>query len=121
MHRERGDRLVLLTSSSPYLSRHVQAELDLDDFICTRFEVINGVHTGKPERPMAFGPGKVTLARAMADREGVDLADCHFYSDSMSDLPMLEAVGHPVVVHPDHKLNRLAKRRGWLVQDWGAA
>lgn len=117
-HRSLGHRLVLLTSSSPYLSVHVAEDLGLDGFLCNRFEVEDGVHTGLPIEPLCYGAGKVTLARAYADRHGVDLADCTFYSDSMSDAPMLAAVGHPQVVSPDPRLKRHARRAGWPILDW---
>jgi HAD superfamily hydrolase (TIGR01490 family) len=112
-HRVAGDRLVLLTSSSNYVSELVCGELGLDDKICNSFEVdANGCYTGKPVEPLCFGPGKVSLAEKYASNFGLTLADCSFYSDSLSDLPMLEAVGRPVAVHPDPRLRRAARRRG---------
>ena len=57
----------------------------------------------------------------MVEASGVDLSRCTFYTDSMSDLPVLEAVGRPVAVHPDPRLRREASRRGWEIADWQQA
>lgn len=119
-HRGAGHRLVLLTTSSNYLSAHMAAQLELDDFVCNRFEVRpDGRFTGEPDGELCYGAGKLVKARAYADAHGVSLADCAFYTDSMSDLPVLEAVGEPVAVNPDPRLRRHAAGRGWRIEDWG--
>ena len=119
-HRAAGDRLVLLTSSSNYVSELVCRDLGLDDYLCNRFEVdANGCYTGRPIEPLCFGSGKVELAARHAERSQLSLADAVFYTDSISDLPMLEAVGRPVAVHPDPRLRRAAKQRGWEIVEWG--
>ncbi len=119
-HRAQGERLVLLTSSSPYMSEAASEALGLDDWLCNRFVVEDGRFTGDTHEPLCFGAGKVTHALAYAEARGVTLADCAFYTDSMSDLPLLEQVGRPVVIAPDPRLAREAKRRGWVVEDWGS-
>ena len=120
-HRAAGDRLVLLTSSSNYMSELTCADLGLDDFLCNRFEVdADGRYTGRAVEPLCYGPGKVVMATRYAAAHDATLADAVFYTDSIADLPMLEAVGRPVAVHPDPKLRRVAQRRGWPVVDWGA-
>ncbi|MBU8898222.1 HAD family phosphatase [Corallococcus sp. M34] len=119
-HRSEGDRLVLLTSSSGYLSDLVAKELRLDAVLCNRFEVgSDGLHTGRPLGPICFGDGKRTHAEAYARAVDVPLSACAFYTDSFSDMSVLTVVGRPVVVHPDHRLRREAQRRGWPVVDWG--
>jgi HAD superfamily hydrolase (TIGR01490 family) len=119
-HRAAGDRLVLLTSSSNYVSELVCRDLGLDDYLCNRFEVdARGCYTGRPIEPLCFGSGKVELAARHAERSQLSLADAVFYTDSISDLPMLEAVGRPVAVHPDPRLRRAAKQRGWEIVEWG--
>jgi HAD superfamily hydrolase (TIGR01490 family) len=119
-HRAAGDRLVLLTSSSNYVSQQVRQDLELDDFVCNRLETdAEGRYTGRAIEPLCFGPGKVELANRYAERLGARLSDATFYTDSHSDLPMLEAVCDPVVVHPDPRLRREARRRGWREVDWG--
>jgi HAD superfamily hydrolase (TIGR01490 family) len=121
-HRARGDAIVLLTASSLYLSELVAEELGLDDVLCNRFEVdAAGAHTGRPVGSLCFGAGKLGYAEAYARQRGVSLADCWFYTDSYSDFPVLERIGHPVVVNPDPRLRREAERRGWPVEWWGEA
>lgn len=117
-HRKRGHLLVLLTSSSPYESELARQQLGLDHSISTRYEVRDGRFTGEVVPPICFGEGKVTLAESFAEERGVDLGASFFYSDSITDLPMLERVGYPRVVGPDLRLRREASRRGWPVLDW---
>jgi phosphoserine phosphatase len=83
--------------------------------IGTRGEIVDGVYTGRLAGPFCYGRGKVEAIAELARWEGLDLAQCYAYSDSASDLPMLEAVGHPVVVNPDGRLERHARRHGWPV------
>jgi HAD superfamily hydrolase (TIGR01490 family) len=118
-HRDRGEACVLLTASSLYLSELVRADLGLDDVLCNRFQVRHGLHTGEPEGGLCFGAGKLRYAEEYARGRGVSLGECTFYTDSYSDLPVLERVGRPVVVNPDRRLQRLARRRGWRVVEWG--
>ncbi len=120
-HRTRGDVLALLTSSSTYLSAPVQAELRIEHSLCNRFEVVDGRFTGKPLGTLCFGPGKLAHARTLADQLGERLEDAAFYTDSASDLPVLEVVAVPVAVNPDPQLARIARKRGWRIEDWGAA
>jgi HAD superfamily hydrolase (TIGR01490 family) len=119
-HRKSGDKLVLLTSTSIYMAEAVARELGFEDSLCNRFEVDEqGVYTGRPLGEICFGKGKLTLARAYAEQHGVDLQACSFYTDSIADSCVLEAVGRPVAVNPDPRLKRLARTRGWPVADWG--
>jgi HAD superfamily hydrolase (TIGR01490 family) len=117
-HRERAHRLVLLTSSSAYEAERAIEHFGLDAALCTRFEVRDGLFTGAVERPLCYGEGKVALAEAHAKEHGVDLDESYFYTDSITDRPMLERVGHPRAVHPDPRLRLLALRRGWPTLDW---
>ncbi len=73
------------------------------------------VYTGELEGPFCYGEGKVAVMQAIALEQGYDLAACYAYSDSASDLPMLEAVGHPVAVNPEPELRLIAQERGWPV------
>ena len=119
-HKSAGDRVVLLTSSSVYLGRCVQEFLGLDDILTMRFCVEDGCFTGEIDT-LCYGSGKVDVAREWADREGIDLATSWFYTDSITDLPMLEQVGRAMVVQPDPRLSRAARRRGWPILDWSEA
>jgi HAD superfamily hydrolase (TIGR01490 family) len=118
--RTEADACVLLTSSSNYLAELVCDELLLDGVLCNRVEVDDaGFHTGRTVGPVCFGRGKLTHAVAEADRRGAALNECSFFTDSFSDLPVLEAVGRAVAVNPDRRLKRTALKRGWEVVDWG--
>lgn len=120
LHRQAGDRLVLLTSSSNYLSELVAKDLELHAVLCNRIEVnAQGRHTGRSVGRVCFGAGKLAHAQGFAGAAEVRLDACAFYTDSYSDLPVLERVGRPVAVNPDHRLRRHAARRGWEVVDWG--
>ena len=117
-HRRAGDLLVLLTSNSHYIGGAAAEALDIPEVRANRFEVRDGLFTGKTIEPLCFGAGKITHAEALASSLGVSLSTCTFYTDSHSDLPLLERVGFPVVVHPDPRLARAARQRGWRTEDW---
>jgi phosphoserine phosphatase len=78
-------------------------------------EVVDGHYTGRAGGPFTYREGKAQAIRELAEREGIDLAESWAYSDSESDLPMLRAVGHPVAVHPDKVLARVAREEGWEI------
>jgi HAD superfamily hydrolase (TIGR01490 family) len=117
-HRAEGHTLALLTSTSIYLAQPVLTELRIPYALCNRFEVLDGRFTGRTDGALCFGAGKLLHARALAAELGERLEDATFYTDSISDRAVLEAVGHPVAVHPDPRLHRLARRRGWAIEDW---
>lgn len=124
LHRQQGHLLVLLSTSSSYQAKIASETWGLDDYIANRFPAgDNGLLTGDFAKPLCYGEGKVTLAKRWIQGRGVDLKDCFFYSDSYSDLPMLQNVGNPRVVNPDPKLRSYAKSIGWRILDWqqGAA
>jgi HAD superfamily hydrolase (TIGR01490 family) len=119
-HRGAGDRLIMLTSSSNYLSQLAAAELRFDAVLCNVLQVGgDGLHTGLVDGRVCFGEGKLVHARAEAMHAGGSLDDAFFYTDSFSDLPVMEAVGTPVAVNPDPRLRRHAARKGWRIVDWG--
>jgi HAD superfamily hydrolase (TIGR01490 family) len=117
-HKEKGDLIFLLTSSSNYLSAPLGDTLQIDGFLANRFEVHDGRFTGRPVLPFCYGPGKVAHAAVVAEKLSVPLRECAFYTDSYSDVPMLEAVGEPVAVDPDRRLRRHALKRGWRIEHW---
>jgi len=118
-HRAEGHALVLLTTSSPYLSRAVQDDLGLDAYGCTSYEVgDDGRFTGGVLRPLCYGPGKIEHAERLGEELGLDVDHSFFYSDSYTDRAMLGRVEHPRVVNPDPRLRRLARRREWPILEW---
>ncbi len=119
-HRAAGERLALITSSSQFLAGPAAAALGLDHALSNVLLVEGDRFTGRMAEPLCFGAGKVAHAEALAAATGHSLADCAFYTDSYSDLPLMQRVGRPVAVHPDPRLRRAAQRQGWPVVDWGA-
>lgn len=117
-HRQQGHELVLLTSNSQYQSEVFVQHLKLDHALANSFEIVEGRLTGTARKPLCFGMGKVALARDWSKLRGMRLDQSYYYTDSFSDVPMLEAVGHPRVVNPDPKLRLEAKRRNWPIEDW---
>ncbi len=115
-HRGDGRRVVVISASPEEIVRPLCRYLGIDDVIATRSAIDDeGRYTGELEL-YAYGPGKAEAMREMARQEGIDLSASYAYSDSITDLPMLEAVGHPVVVNPDGELAEIAEERGWEVR-----
>lgn len=122
MHREQGDAVVLLTSSSNYIAELVAAELACDTYASNRFPVDErGCYTGEAQEPLCFGAGKIHYAREIAATFEASLATSYFYTDSYSDLPLLKLVRYPRVVHPDPRLRREAITQRWEILDWDEA
>ncbi len=117
-HRRQGHLVTLISASTPYVVGPLAKHLGIEEYLPTRLEVVEGRFTGKIIEPGCYGPGKVHWAREFAQRHGADLAQAYFYSDSYSDLPLLEAVGHPVAVNPDSRLKSLAAQRDWPVESF---
>jgi HAD superfamily hydrolase (TIGR01490 family) len=114
-HRSAGHDIALLSSSTSYLAEPLARDLDVDHLLVTRLEIVDGRFTGKPIVPVCYGPGKVHWAKAFAAERGIDLGESFFYTDSITDLPVLELVGHPRIVNPDRLLRRTARKRGWPI------
>jgi HAD superfamily hydrolase (TIGR01490 family) len=118
-HRRAGDLLAIVTGASRYVATPVARALEIDHLVASELDVdAAGRFTGRFVAPLCYAQGKLARARALAERQGFRLEDASFYSDSISDLPLLEAVGEPVVVNPDPRLRRLASARGWRVERW---
>jgi HAD superfamily hydrolase (TIGR01490 family) len=116
-HHAAGRDVVLVSSSGEEVVGPIGDMLGADSVVATRMVVVDGRYTGEIEF-YAYGEGKAVALRTLADEHGYDLARCYAYSDSATDLPMLEAVGHPHAVNPDRALRRAATERGWPVLDF---
>jgi HAD superfamily hydrolase (TIGR01490 family) len=117
-HRRQGHVLAILSSSTPYVTEPLARHLGIEHVLCTRLSVRDGRLDGTHVRPACYGAGKVHWAESFARERGIDLAHSWFYSDSYSDLPMLERVGVARVINPDARLRRHARRVGWEVAQW---
>jgi len=119
LHRERGDLLAIVTGASPYAARPLGRRLGIPHVVASELEVDErGLFTGRFSPPLCYGVGKVERATVLAEQHGFRLDEATFYSDSCTDLPLLEAVAEPVVVNPDPRLRRIARARGWRVEAW---
>jgi len=114
-HQDAGRAVYICTAASQAIAELLAHVLRFDGAIGARYEAIDGVYTGNPGGPFTYREGKAEAIRELADRERLDLAASWAYSDSESDLPMLRAVGHAVVVNPDGELATIARAEGWEV------
>jgi HAD superfamily hydrolase (TIGR01490 family) len=118
-HRAAGAVIAVVTSSTRYAASPLAQELDISHVICTQLEVDDaGLFTGRLVQPMCFGEGKAWLAEQWALSVGADISQAFFYTDSISDVPLLQAVSHPVAVNPDPLLLRLARKNAWRIENW---
>ncbi len=115
MHHEAGRDCWIVSASPIELVEPLARALGMEGAIATRSEVADGVYTGRLDGPFVYGEGKAEAMEKLAAERGYDLRLCYSYSDSASDLPMLEMVGHPVAVNPDAPLEAVAHQRGWPI------
>jgi HAD superfamily hydrolase (TIGR01490 family) len=114
-HQDAGQPIYILTAASQEMADLLARVLAFDGGLGSRSEVVDGRYTGRPAGPFNYREGKVVSMREVAERDRIDLAASYAYSDSESDLPMLRAVRHAVVVNPDAALRRIALEEGWEV------
>jgi len=117
-HLAAGQRVWLVTATPVELANILARRLGLTGALGTVAETSDGVYTGRLVGGLLHGQAKAAAVRALAEREGLDLARSSAYSDSSNDLPMLELVGHPSVVNPDGELLRQARSRNWPVHEF---
>lgn len=115
-HREAGHVVALVSGATRYVSQPLADYLGVAHVMHTQLEVRDGRFTGRVIEPICFGEGKIYWLQQWIEREGIDLARSHFYTDSVTDLPLLELVGHPQVVNPDLLLYGHAIRRRWPIR-----
>lgn len=115
-HQDAGRPVFIVSAAGNGVVEALAQVLGMDGGIGTRYEVdAEGSFTGRLDGPFVYGDGKVAAMREFAARHGIDLEESYAYSDSLSDLPMLRAVGNPVAVNPDPALNEIAREEGWQV------
>jgi HAD superfamily hydrolase (TIGR01490 family) len=113
-HQDAGRATFIVSAAGNGVVELLAAVLGMDGGIGTDYEVgEDGAFTGRFDGPFVYGPGKVEAMEAFATEHGIDLSASYAYSDSISDLPMLRAVGHPVAVNPDPPLAEIAREDGW--------
>jgi HAD superfamily hydrolase (TIGR01490 family) len=113
-HREEGRDVVIVSSSGAEVVEPIGLMLGADYVVATQMVVEDGKYTGEIAY-YAYGPTKAHAMQDLAESRGYDLSECYAYSDSQTDIPMLEIVGHPHAVNPDKELARLAIEKGWPI------
>jgi HAD superfamily hydrolase (TIGR01490 family) len=115
LHRRRGDRPVIITATNSFVTGPIAEAFGVADLIATEPERIGGRYTGRVTGIPCFQHGKLERLNAWLRTSELDMEGSWFYSDSHNDLPLLEAVAHPVAVDPDPRLREIAERRGWQI------
>jgi HAD superfamily hydrolase (TIGR01490 family) len=118
LHLDAGERVWLVTATPEELAQIIARRLHLTGALGTRSEQQDGAYTGRLVGDLLHGEAKAAAVRELAEAEGLDLAQCAAYSDSINDIPMLSLVGRPVAVNPDSALRDEARRRGWEIRDF---
>lgn len=114
-HHDAGRETWIVSASPIEIVEPLAVALGMTGGIGTRGEVMDGMYTGRLDGPFCYGEGKAEAIAALALERGIDLPNSFSYSDSMSDLPMMKVVGHPVAVNPDAQLKGIARSKGWPV------
>lgn len=117
-HLDAGHEVWLVTATPVELASILARRLGLTGALGTVSEIVDGKYTGRLVGKPLHGLAKAEAVRALADREQLDLAQCWAYSDSANDIPMLSAVGNPVVVNADPTLRQHARNEGWRIRDF---
>ncbi|MBT6021921.1 MAG: HAD family hydrolase [Candidatus Thioglobus sp.] len=117
-HKAKGDTVLVITATNSFVTAPIVERYGIDNLLATNPEVKQGQFTGKVEGEPCFQQGKITHLNKWLEKTGKEMSGAYFYSDSHNDLPMLELVDNPVVVHGDDKLKTIAKQRGWPSIDW---
>ena len=117
-HGDRGDTILLASATNELIVQPIAKRLDIQNVIGTQVKFINDKCTGEYIPPSALGEGKLQLVQQWMKKNNFDdFSDTTFYSDSINDLPLLEAVDFPKAVNPDAMLEKISLERGWEIID----
>ncbi|MCZ6733487.1 MAG: HAD-IB family hydrolase [Gammaproteobacteria bacterium] len=116
-HRQAGDTLVIITSTMDFIAQPIAQEFGIEHLIASQAEILNGRFTGNVVGTPCYRHGKVERLQTWVDEHGESMTGSWFYSDSHTDLPLLNAVDNPVAVNPDETLRAEAQVRGWPIID----
>ena len=115
-HEADGHVVAIVSGATKFVVRPLAQRLGIEHLLYTRLEVEDGRFTGRVIEPICFEEGKIYWLQQFIEEHGIDLAKSWFYTDSITDLPLLDLVGHPVATNPDPLLYRAAVRRRWPVR-----
>lgn len=114
-HIEQSDTLLIITATNLFITAPIAEELGIEHILATDPEIINNQYSGKVSGIPCFREGKVERLKVWLTKEGMNLSESYFYSDSHNDLPLLELVTKPVAVDPDDTLRAHAETKGWNI------
>jgi len=115
-HEAEGHVVAIVSGATRFVVQPLAQMLDIEHMLYTRLEVEDGAFTGRVIEPICFEEGKIYWLQQFIEEQGIDLAKSWFYTDSITDLPLLDLVGHPVAANPDPLLYRTAVKRRWPVR-----
>ncbi len=115
-HLAKGHVVAIVSGATKFVVKPLAEHLGIKHMLYTRLEVEKGRFTGRVVEPICFEDGKIYWLQQLVDEQNIDLAKSYFYTDSITDLALLDLVGHPVVTNPDPRLYREAVRRRWPVR-----
>jgi HAD superfamily hydrolase (TIGR01490 family) len=115
-HEAQGHVVAIVSGATRFVVQPLALMLGIEHMLYTRLEVEGGAFTGRVIEPICFEEGKIYWLQQFIDAHGIDLAKSWFYTDSITDLPLLDLVGHPVATNPDPFLYRTAVKRRWPVR-----
>jgi len=115
-HLDAGHVVAIVSGSTRFVVKPLAERLGIEHILYTQLEVESGLFTGRVIEPICFEEGKIYWLQQFIESHDIDLAKSWFYTDSITDLPLLDLVGHPVVTNPDPFLYREAVRRRWPVR-----
>ncbi|OLQ74175.1 hydrolase [Photobacterium proteolyticum] len=117
-HKQRGDKVLVISATGEHLVKPIAKLLGADDAIAINLEQINGIITGRTTGTLSYQQGKVTRMKAWIAEQDIQFKGSYGYSDSINDLPMLDAVDRPFAVNPDPALALHAQMQDWTIMDW---
>jgi putative phosphoserine phosphatase/1-acylglycerol-3-phosphate O-acyltransferase len=118
MHKEKGAKVVILSSSLAPICNRIAKFLDIDDVICSELESKDGILTGNPSGKLCYGNEKLIRLREYCEINNSTPESSWYYADAFTDLPALNIVGTPVCINPERKLGRIARKKGWKIYYW---
>jgi HAD superfamily hydrolase (TIGR01490 family) len=115
-HQAQGHVVAIVSGATKFVVRPLAERMGIQHMLFTRLEVENGSFTGRVIEPICFEEGKIYWLQQFVEEQGIELAKSWFYTDSITDVPLMDIVGHPVATNPDPLLYRTAVRRRWPVR-----
>lgn len=117
-HRDSGAGIIILSATFNYVCQPILDHLNLDDMICSKMRVSQGIFSGETDGPLCFGREKMIRLRNYCLDNKYSWENAYYYADSIADLDVLSIVGYPVCINPDKKLAKIAGEKSWPINIW---